>query len=133
MDSTIRETFRTLFLDRDGVINQRLPGHYVTQWSEFDFLPGVLDALALLKKVFFPIVIVTNQQGIGKGIMREEDLDNVHQQMQRVITAQGGRIDGIYYCPELSTQEGNCRKPATTMAEQAQQDFPQIKIIKGKD
>lgn len=126
MDATNRETFQTLFLDRDGVINQRLPGQYVTDWSEFEFLPGVLEALALLKEVFFPIVVVTNQQGIGKGIMEEEDLHRVHQQMQDVITAEGGRIDGVYYCPELSTQAGNCRKPAPTMAQWAKQDFPEI-------
>lgn len=117
---------RFLFLDRDGVINKRLPGAYVRYWAEFEFLPGVLDALGVFNQFFRRTVIVTNQQGIGKGLMNAVELEELHQQLTRETTAHGIRIDGIYYCPDLSTRAGNCRKPAPTMALAAQQDFPEI-------
>ncbi len=69
----------TLFLDRDGVINRRLMGDYVKSLDEFEILPGVLGAIKNFSKKFGRIVIVTNQQGIGKGLMTNEDLNAVHQ------------------------------------------------------
>ena len=68
----------TLFLDRDGVINRRLPGAYVQHWDQFEFLPGVLPALSILANYFAHLIIVTNQQGIGKGLMTESDLQKIH-------------------------------------------------------
>ena len=120
----------TLFLDRDGVINKRLPGKYVRHWKEFEFLPGVLDSLVILRDVFETIVIVTNQQGIGKGIMTEEELQLVHKKMLSAIRVSGGRIDQVYYCGALSSDPDNCRKPAPTMAFQAQKDFPGMDFAK---
>lgn len=117
---------KTLFLDRDGVINQRLPGAYVRRWEEFIFLPGVLLAIVLLKGYFDRIIVVTNQQGIGKGLMTNDDLHAVHRKMCREIEQAGGRIDAIYYCPDLKTRADNCRKPAPAMALQAQRDAPDI-------
>jgi len=120
----------TLFLDRDGVLNRRLPGAYVRSWEEFEWLPRVLDALALLSHSFGRIVVVTNQQGIGKGLMGEEELAEVHRRMLAAVEAAGGRIDGIYYCPDLASSPNNCRKPAPAMAIQAKQDFPEIDFRK---
>ena len=117
---------QTLFLDRDGVINQRLPDAYVRHWDEFTFLPGVLSALALLRKYVDRIVVVTNQQGIGKEIMTEEDLHTVHQAMLKEVEAAGGKIDAIYFCPDLKTRPGNCRKPAPAMALKARREAPDI-------
>jgi D-glycero-D-manno-heptose 1,7-bisphosphate phosphatase len=116
----------TLFLDRDGVINERLPGDYVRRWADFRFIDGVLGALKFFAGYFGRIVIVTNQQGVGKGLMGVADLEAVHRQMLRAIAAAGGRIDGIYYCPDLAVKPGNCRKPAPAMALHAQRDFPEI-------
>ncbi|GAB5540106.1 MAG: D-glycero-alpha-D-manno-heptose-1,7-bisphosphate 7-phosphatase [Salibacteraceae bacterium] len=116
----------TLFLDRDGVINQRLENDYVKTWNEFEFLRGVMEALAVAKGLFKTIVIVTNQQGIGKGIMTESDLKDIHTRMVKAIESSGGRIDKVYHCPELATANPDCRKPNVGMAMSAKQDFPEI-------
>jgi histidinol-phosphate phosphatase family protein len=120
----------TLFLDRDGVINKRPPGDYIKTWEEFEFLPGVLESIKILTEKFGRIIIVTNQQGIGKELMTHEDLQNIHRQMQTAISKNGGRIDAIYYCPDLATDEDSCRKPAGFMAIQAKKDFPEIDFTK---
>lgn len=116
----------TLFLDRDGVINERLIDAYITCWEEFQFRTGVLEAIAYHTNVFDRILIVTNQQGIGKGLMTEANLADIHQRMLAAIRSAGGRIDRIYHCPMLCSAPNNCRKPAPFMALQAQRDFPDI-------
>lgn len=116
----------TLFLDRDGVINERLPGAYVSDWADFHFLAGVLDAMTIFTDYFARIIIVTNQQGIGKGLMTEQQLDLIHQKMEATIRQHGGQVDGIFFCPALSNDPNNCRKPAPAMALQAQTSFPEI-------
>lgn len=115
----------TLFLDRDGVINHRIDG-YVSNYSQFVFNDGALAALALLAPHFYPIVVVTNQQGVGKGLMTETDLQQLHTQMIQAVAAAGGRIDAVYYCPHLANANCTCRKPAIGMALQAQQQFSNI-------
>ena len=120
----------TLFLDRDGVINKRLPGRYVRLWQEFSFLPGVLETIAQCSKIFGRIIIVTNQQGIGRGLMDSSELNAVHEEMLKTIQHAGGRIDAIYYCPDLRTQKDNCRKPNSSMGLQAKADFPSIDFDK---
>ncbi len=115
-----------LFLDRDGVINKRLENDYVKTWESFSFLPGVLQALKLLRNHFDRIFIVTNQQGIGKGLMTEYQLDLIHKAMLDAIRESGGKIDKIYFCPDLAAKPNNCRKPFPYMALQARQDFPEI-------
>ncbi len=116
----------TLFLDRDGVINERLPGDYVKNVSEFVFLPGAELAIRALTMAFGRTVVVTNQQGIGKGIMTAEDLVAVHEYMLHHVSEAGGVIDRVYLCPELAGDNPKCRKPNTGMAEQAKRDFPEI-------
>jgi len=119
----------TLFLDRDGVINKKLGG-YVTTPSEFTFLPHVIESLVTLSEIFTTIVIVTNQQGIGKELMSHDDLHSVHSHMLRNINLAGGRIDNIYYCPQLAQEDPPCRKPNPGMALQAKGDFPHIDFRK---
>jgi len=101
----------TLFLDRDGVINRKLDNDYVKHWIEFEFLEGVLDALKYLKPIFGKIVVVTNQQGIGKGLYTIEDLELIHKNMLYEIDYHGGRIDKVYFSPYLSSQNHPSRKP----------------------
>lgn len=120
----------TLFLDRDGVLNKRPPNDYVKRWLEFEFLPGVLKALQILEKKFGKIIIVTNQQGIGKNIMTPEELHLIHDQLIREVKKSGGRIDAIYFCPDLATRPDNCRKPSVKMALRAKNDFPEIDLTK---
>ena len=118
--------YHTLFLDRDGVINKRLHGDYVTHWEEFQFTPRAVEALAFFSTCFHRIVVVTNQQGIGKGKMSVAQLAEIHEKMVLEIQQSGGRIDAVYYCPDLSGTPNNCRKPASGMARMAQKEFPEI-------
>lgn len=116
----------TLFLDRDGVINERKPNDYIKNWNEFRFLPGVLDAFSVFSNYFNRIFIVTNQAGIEKGLLSHEDLRTIHDQMMEYIIFHGGRVDEIYYCPYKSDLDPLCRKPNPGMALQAKKDFPEI-------
>lgn len=120
----------TLFLDRDGVINQRIVDGYVTSWEEFEFIPGVLEALKIFAQRFKYIIIVTNQQGVGKGLMTMEQVDAIHDRMCTEIESNGGRIDGILVCPQLASDPDNYRKPDPTMAYTAQEIYPEIDLNK---
>jgi histidinol-phosphate phosphatase family protein len=122
--------FNTLFLDRDGVINRQIIGGYVTKIEEFEFLPKVLEALAILSKKFEHIFIVTNQQGIGKGIFTMDDLEKIHAEMLEKITEKGGRIDKIYIASNLESENNINRKPQIGMALQAQKEYPNIDFSK---
>jgi D-glycero-D-manno-heptose 1,7-bisphosphate phosphatase len=117
-----------IFLDRDGVLNRRIPGGYVTNYQEWEWLPGARAACAELSQYFDRVLIVTNQQGIGKGLMTENDLHAIHQQVVEDIEASGGRIDGIYFCPHLKTDNCSCRKPRPGLIRQALNDFPAIAL-----
>jgi D-glycero-alpha-D-manno-heptose 1-phosphate guanylyltransferase len=121
----------TLFLDRDGTINRRLEGDYVKNPDEFVFLTGIFDFLKKMRKIFGLIVIVTNQRGIGRGIMTEEDLERVHEKMLAEFKERGISIDGIYHCPhDYEKEECSCRKPKPGLALKAKADFPQIDFSK---
>src|SRR5690554_3157096 len=120
----------TLFLDRDGVINEKLPNDYVKRIDEFIFLKGAIEAIAGLNKHFGRCLIVTNQQGIGKGLMTKEDLKVIHSYMTNKLEESDGRIDKIYYSPELASTNSIYRKPNTGMAEEARKDFPEIDFKK---
>jgi histidinol-phosphate phosphatase family protein len=120
----------TLFLDRDGVINKKLENDYVKHWIEFEFLEGVFVALRKLNSVFGNIVVVTNQQGIGKKIYRVEDLEIIHKNMLYEVTYHGGRIDKVYFSPYLSAENHPTRKPGTGMALEAKADFSKIDFEK---
>lgn len=124
LDIDISE-YKTLFLDRDGVINQLRPNDYVKCWEEFKFLPGIFEALAMWSSHFKYIFIVTNQRGVGKGLMSEESLKYIHNKMLTEIVNHGGRIDKIYYCIDIEDSSHN-RKPNIGMAYQAKRDFPDI-------
>jgi len=116
----------TIFLDRDGVINKRRVDDYVKSIDELDFLPGALEAIKEFSKIFGRVIVVTNQQGVAKGLMSSEDVHQVHDFLRKQVSAIGGQIDGIYFCPEWAHQVPNCRKPNPSMAHQAQKDFPAI-------
>lgn len=120
----------TLFLDRDGVINVRIIDGYVTKTEEFEFLPNVIDAFKIFKNKFKRIIVVTNQQGVGKGIMTIEDVERVHKYMLQQIENQGGKIDKVYFCPQLKSEVDNYRKPSPQMAYFAKNDFPEIDLSK---
>jgi len=120
----------TLFLDRDGVLNRHLPGDYVRHWGMWEWIPGAREAIATLSKQYHRLIIVSNQQGVGKGLMSQADLDDVHAHMLHDIEASGGRIDNVYTCTDLQDSGSHNRKPAIGLALQAQKDFPDIDLTR---
>ena len=119
----------TLFLDRDGVINHEKENDYILNWSEFEFYPGVTEAIRLLSEKFATIVVISNQRGIGRGLMNEKDLLDIQHRMKSEIAKAGGRIDKIYYCTATDPHHFY-RKPNPGMALQAAKDFPSIDLSK---
>ena len=117
---------KTLYLDRDGVINKRIIDGYVRNTNEFIFEDGVLDAMKIFAHLFEHIFIVSNQQGIGKGLMTEDDLKNVHKYMTDNIVDAGGFITKVYFCPFLTSLKHVDRKPDIGMALQSKHDYPDV-------
>lgn len=114
----------TVILDRDGVLNKKPPrGEYVRTWSEFEWLPGALAALKDLHTAGYRTIIVSNQAGIGRGLMSEQDLLEIHGKMKMEVERAGGKIERIYYCAHDWNQACECRKPSPGMLFQAQREF----------
>ncbi|HEX3894282.1 MAG TPA: HAD family hydrolase [Terracidiphilus sp.] len=119
-------TLRTILLDRDGVLNEKMPeGRYVTAWPQFRLLPGVPAAIACLNQAGLRVIVVSNQRGISLGLYSAEDVETIHANLQKELAKSGARIDGFYFCPH-DKQECDCRKPLPGMFHQAQRDFPDI-------
>ncbi len=123
------DTSFTLFIDRDGVLNQEKFEDYVLNWKEFQFYDTTIEALAILSPLFNKIILVTNQKGVGKGVMSVADLETIHFNMLQAINKGGGRIDQIFYCPDLDNDSYN-RKPNPGMAFQATEKYPEIDLSK---
>jgi histidinol-phosphate phosphatase family protein len=119
----------TLFLDRDGVINHEQHLGYVNTWEEFTFYAGVEEAIKIFTAHFKYIIVITNQRGVGKGITSFENLGLIHINMKEAISKSGGRIDAIYFCPDIDNSSPN-RKPQIGMAMQAKYDFKDIDFTK---
>ena len=117
----------SLFLDRDGVINDRIVGGYVQNIASFHLLEGVMDAILMLKQRFGRIFVVTNQQGIGKKIMTEDDLKRIHNYMETKLST---TFDGIYYSPFLECENNLMRKPNPGMALESKKNFPEVDFTK---
>ena len=105
---------KIVFLDRDGVIN-RDSANYIKNWEEFEFLPGSLDGLAALTRAGYRLIIITNQSIIGRGMVPLAVLQDIHLRMQQAVTAAGGRIFDIFFCPHHPDEGCRCRKPAPGM------------------
>jgi D-glycero-D-manno-heptose 1,7-bisphosphate phosphatase len=114
----------TVILDRDGVLNRKpARAEYVRNWEEFEWLPGAREALRLLNQAGVRVLVVSNQAGVGRGVMTEQDLQRIHERLKAEAERAGGRIDAIYYCPHDWDAGCECRKPAPGMLFQAQRDF----------
>lgn len=117
---------RTVFLDRDGVLNAKLrEGEYVTRWEDFRVLPGVPEALARLNRAGLRLIVVSNQRGIARGLYTLADVESMHTRLQQLLCSHGAHIDAFFVCPH---EEGrcNCRKPLTGMFDRAVAQFPEI-------
>lgn len=121
--------FDALFMDRDGVINKQIVDGYVRNVNEFEFLPGVLEAMKTMSPFFKRIIVISNQRGVGKGLMTKLDLNMVNAHMAHTIQKAGGRIDKIYSCTDID-EDSPDRKPNTGMALMAKRDFPDIDFKK---
>jgi D-glycero-D-manno-heptose 1,7-bisphosphate phosphatase len=121
-----RSSLKTVFLDRDGVINRKMPeGQYVTGWQHFDLLPGVPQAIARLNQVGLRVLVVTNQRGVALGLYSAADVEAIHAQLRQDLAKDSAKIDGFYFCPH-DKRSCNCRKPLPGLFEQAQAQFPEI-------
>ena len=124
---SIGNDIQFVFFDRDGVINKLLPGRYVTSIDEFELLPESLSTIATIQSLVKRTFIVTNQQGIGKGIMTHDQLESIHSQLRNKLKANYHTdFDQIYYAPQLAEEQSKFRKPNNGMALQAQADFPEV-------
>ena len=119
----------SLFLDRDGVINHDKENDYIRNRDEFKFYDGVKEAMKIFAGKFGKIFIVSNQRGVGRQLMTEDDLIKIHDFMISEVNKSGGRIDEIYYCTAIDAKDPN-RKPNPGMAFQAKNDFQEIDLTK---
>ena len=113
---------QAIFLDRDGVICENRSNH-VKSWQEFRFLPEVKSSILALSQLGLPIIVVTNQAIVGRGVVTASIVDEIHQRMVAEITASGGRIDRVIYCPHRPEDNCYCRKPKPGMLLQVAQDM----------
>jgi histidinol-phosphate phosphatase family protein len=119
----------TLFLDRDGVINNEKHMDYINTWDEFKFFPGVKEAIKKFTEKFGNIFIITNQRGVAKGLTKLEDLEVMHKNLLNEVIAAGGKITKIYICTDLDNSSPN-RKPNSGMGLQAKKEFPEVDFSK---
>jgi len=128
-DSSARmfpRNLQTIFLDRDGILNQKAPEDaYVAHWEEFRILPGVPEAIACLNRAGLLVVVVSNQRGIARGLYTASDVESMHERFQELLKPHGAHIDAFFICPHEES-ECNCRKPLTGMFDQATARFPAI-------
>ena len=116
----IRKNKQVLFLDRDGVINREAEG-YITEWSQFEFLPGALEAIRRVTEEGYKIIIISNQSAINRGLATKEEIDQIMTNMVTEIEASGGKIWDIYYCPHRPEDKCDCRKPEPGLFFQAEE------------
>ncbi|WP_206170925.1 D-glycero-alpha-D-manno-heptose-1,7-bisphosphate 7-phosphatase [Phragmitibacter flavus] len=115
---------RAFFFDRDGVVNVSPGAGYVLRKEDFFFNDGVVELLAWLKEEGFILVVVTSQQGVGKGLMSMEDLNGIHAFMQEELAKKGAAFDAIYSCTCLGSDPGcTCRKPSAEMVLKAAEEL----------
>ena len=112
-----------VFLDRDGVINYLNMGKYVLTWPEFKFLEGAVEAIAELSSAGFKIIIITNQSPIGRGMLTEEGLEVIHNNMLFEMEQGGGIVEEVFHCPHAPEDKCKCRKPETGLFDQVNEKY----------
>jgi D-glycero-D-manno-heptose 1,7-bisphosphate phosphatase len=112
-----------IFLDRDGVINERIINGYVTEWLQFRFIEGAEQALRDLARLRLPILLISNQSGVGKGLVSRSALEQITRRFVAGLERRGARIDGVYYCPHRPDEGCPCRKPKPGLLLQAARDW----------
>jgi D-glycero-D-manno-heptose 1,7-bisphosphate phosphatase len=105
------ERQRYVLLDRDGVINRRLPGGHVTSWTQFEFLPRVLAALRLLADSGFAALVMSHQACVGQGLLSSNELNAITRRFLLETALSGGKIAQVYYCCHTAEDRCDCRRP----------------------
>ena len=120
------EGVRYVFLDRDGVINRKAAeGDYVSDWADFQLLPGVEEAIARLNRHGCRVIVVSNQRGIALGLYTASAVETLHDRLQQHLATHGAHVDAFYYCPH-DRGKCQCRKPGIALFKQAQECFPEV-------
>jgi D-glycero-D-manno-heptose 1,7-bisphosphate phosphatase len=122
-DPPPRATRPAIFLDRDGVINERIVGGYVTSWGQFRFLEGSIAMLRELGRFKLPLIVVSNQAGVGKGLMSRANLARITERFVSRLRRAGASIAAVYYCPHTADAGCRCRKPRPGLLLQAARDW----------
>jgi D-glycero-D-manno-heptose 1,7-bisphosphate phosphatase len=112
-----------IFIDRDGVINCRRPGDYVLDWSQFIFMPGMRAALKQFASLGLPMIVISNQAAVGKGLLDSSRLAEITTQMQQALLRDGTPLAAAYYCIHRSDENCPCRKPKPGLLERAAADL----------
>ena len=109
---------KTVFLDRDGVINKER-SDYIKSISELEIFPNVAKNIELLKNAGFLVVVITNQSAINRGLITHEMVHKIHGSIQNHLKKNGTYVDGFFYCPHKPDENCNCRKPKPGLLHQA--------------
>ena len=112
-----------IFIDRDGVINRRRPGDYVLDWSQFVFMPSIREALKQLASLGLPLIVISNQAAVGKGLLDAAGLEEITLKMQQALLEDGTMLAAAYYCPHRIEDDCPCRKPKPALLLSAAADF----------
>lgn len=117
------ECRKVVLLDREGVISRRIPNGYVTSWERFSFLPNATDAICQLSRQGYHVLVVSNQAGVGKGLMSLQALKDITHKFVQHIESAGGSISAVYYCTHRAEDGCDCRKPKPGLLLNAQSDY----------
>jgi D-glycero-D-manno-heptose 1,7-bisphosphate phosphatase len=120
-DEQVNRSQIAVFLDRDGTINREV--HYLRKAEELELLPGAGQAIHRLNELGVKVVVVTNQSGVARGYLTEEQLEKIHQLLREMLARHDAHLDGIYYCAEMPQTDSRCRKPEIGMMEQAAREL----------
>jgi histidinol-phosphate phosphatase family protein len=112
-----------IFLDRDGIINCRRPNNYVLNWGQFVFVPGIREALKRLADLRLPMIVISNQAAIGKGLLDPSGLEEITAKMQQALLEDGTVLAAAYYCPHRADENCMCRKPKPELLLSAARDL----------
>src|SRR6266480_4412988 len=112
-----------IFIDRDGVINRRRPGDYVLDWSQFIFIPGIRAPLKQFVSIGLPLIVISNQAAVGKGLLDSAGLEEITARMQQSLLSDGIPLAAAYYCIHRADENCHCRKPKPGLLEEAAHDF----------
>ncbi len=115
------QTNRLILLDRDGTINHER--NYLSSPSQIELIPNAAEGIRLFNELGLPVVVISNQSGIGRGYFDLATLERINERLVDLLAQGGARVDAIYFCPHLPEDNCECRKPRTGLARSAASDF----------